>query len=302
MKNLFTKIALVSALVFFILPINSRAAEINLNIGSSAYDLQDTFMVDLYIDTESSSVNALEAEINFDADLLKVIETIDSDSTVNFWIEKNVSSGMITLSGIIPGGFNGESGKILTILFETVASGQARIELQEAAAFLSDGLGTREDILGKQIDVEISKKVSQNIQNKNLYSSDKYPPESFKPEISRSESLFDNEWFLVFSTSDKNSGVSHYLIKEARYRALMFFKRWRVVESPYVLRDQSRASFVAIKAVDKAGNEMIQKVYPENEKTVSERILVVVVVTLLGLIFLALLKWIIGRMSRYGDN
>lgn len=301
MRNFLPKILFVSVLVCLIVPNNSRAAEINLNIGSSAYDLQDTFIVDVYIDTQFSNINAIEARIDFDASMLRIIETIDSDSAVNFWIEKEVSIDALMLSGIIPGGFRGESGKIISILFETIGSGQASIELQGASAFLNDGLGTREDVSGKQITIDISKKVSLNIQNKNLHSSDKYPPESFKPEISRSTSLFDNKWFLVFATVDKNSGISHYLIKEASFRPLMFFKRWSVVESPYVLRDQDKTSFIAIKAVDKAGNEMVQKVHPENPKTLGEKILATLISIGVLLLGIYMLKKLIGWLKRLGD-
>ncbi len=297
MKTSFIKIIIVT-IFFFTTPALVRASELNINIGSATYDLQDSFLIDVYLDTRGATINAISTEVSFDTSKLQILEVIDSDSAVNFWIEKNVEGGRINLSGITPGGFSGNSSKIISLMFETVSSGPATVDFKNTQVFLNDGLGTRESISDQEKNINISGKISQNKPNNNRFSSDTESPESFKPEVSRSTALFDNEWFLVFKTQDKNSGVSHYLIKEARFRALMFFKRWTVVESPYVLHDQRLTSFIAIKAVDKAGNEVVERVYPQNQKSVFETVLVLAVFAVIIFVILTILRYLINRLNR----
>lgn len=287
-KFLNNKIFFLAVLIFFT-PVVSRAAQIEINTGSSAYDLKDTFFVEVYLDTDVDNINAVEGTISFDTDL-RLEDVIDSDSVVNFWIEKEISENSFQFAGIMPGGFRGTGGKLFTLVFETQNPGKTSITLENASVFLNDGSGTEQKLSGKQKEFIISDKLSANAGKKNLFTSDVYPPESFKPEISKSDSLFEGKWFLVFATEDKNSGVSHYLIKEAKFKILMFFKRWKIVESPYVLGDQDKTSFIAIKAVDKAGNEVVERVYPEVEKPLILKVISIGIAALALLILLFLLK------------
>jgi hypothetical protein len=88
---------------------------------------------------------------------------------------------------------------------------------------------------------------------------DTRPPEEFKPEIAEIE----GKKYLVFSATDKISGVDHYEI-ETYYRGIVLFgtvptTQWKVVKSPYLLGDQN-LSKIFVKAVDKAGNEQISEI------------------------------------------
>jgi len=84
---------------------------------------------------------------------------------------------------------------------------------------------------------------------------DTRPPEEFKPEIAEIE----GKKYLVFSTTDKTSGVDHYEVLETRDKKQDI---WKKVESPYLLEDQSLQSKILVKAVDKAGNERISEIIP----------------------------------------
>lgn len=300
MKIFFVKILIIS-LVILSTPAIVNASKLNISIGSSEYDLQSVFVVDIYLDTDKTTLNAIQTEVSFDVERLRLLELVDSASAINFWIEKNINAGYVYLSGITPGGFNGNNSKIITLVFESVGSGVVKIDVKNTRVFLNDGLGTMQDVSNEQKSIIISEKVSQNKSNNNRFSSDTEAPESFSPEVSRSTALFDNKWFLVFQTQDKNSGVSHYLIKEARFRPLMFFKRWSVVESPYLLRDQSRTSFIAIKAVDKAGNEAVEKVYPENSKSLLQKIIGTAIIILAILILVFLIRKLLVWSKKFGE-
>jgi hypothetical protein len=282
-------------------PLSSHAAQMRIDIGSDAYDLHDRFSADVYFGTDSENINAVETNISFDQSKLNLVDIVDSDSMVNFWIEKKSMPGSVSLSGIIPGGFRGENGKIVSLVFETISSGSATIHIDNAAAFLNDGMGTSEFVSSTDNEIAISNQLSQHAGQSDLYLGDTYPPELFQAEVSQSPSLFNNKWFLVFSTEDKGSGIKEYRIKEARFRVLMFFKSWSPVESPYLLRDQGLTSFVAVKAIDKAGNETIAKVYPRHAKTILEKVLAGAILLVAAGVVLVLGKKLLKRLVKIDE-
>ena len=64
-------------------------------------------------------------------------------------------------------------------------------------------------------------------------------------------------------TQDKGSGIEKYQVKETKYRIFTSAK-WLDSTSPYILKDQDLRSFVYVKAIDKYGNERIEKILPRN--------------------------------------
>ena len=79
---------------------------------------------------------------------------------------------------------------------------------------------------------------------------DTIPPETFPIEIHQTPIIFDGKYFITFSTTDKQTGVDHYEVKEGK-------KDWKIVQSPYILANQKLTDETQVKAVDKAGNERI---------------------------------------------
>ena len=48
------------------------------------------------------------------------------------------------------------------------------------------------------------------------------------------------------------------------------FEGWARAKSPYILKDQSRKSYVYVRAIDKAGNERVEMVKPKKSTSWSE--------------------------------
>jgi len=110
---------------------------------------------------------------------------------------------------------------------------------------------------------------------------DKIPPEPFKPEIIE----IDGKYYLVFSTTDKQTGVDHYEISETKNKNK---ENWQKEENPYLLTDQSLKSFIKVKAVDKARNERIETIYP-SQITLKIRMWQIILVSVLFFAILTLL-------------
>ena len=100
-------------------------------------------------------------------------------------------------------------------------------------------------------------------------------PESFEPMVASDPAIFDGKYFLVFVTQDKGSGIDHYEVREGR-------EPFVVAESPYLLQDQNLHKKIAVKAVDRSGNERLitlppQKPLPWYENYIILAILIIMV-------------------------
>lgn len=225
------------------------AVGLKLESETTEIKVENQFKIDVVLNSEDESVNAIGSKIVFPQELVELKEIREGDSIINFWVEKPiVNNGTIGFSGIIPGGYN-DNGLILSLIFKAKKQGNAMIYLNQSEVFKNDGLGTP---------------VSLNISNINLYIRDYYQdnqrvfeiadkdnPEIFVPEVSQSEDLFNNKYFLVFATQDKGAGIDYYEVCEGN------IKNCVKAESPYVLEDQSLEKNIYIKAVDKNGNERV---------------------------------------------
>lgn len=265
-KSFLNKLSCLLAFLFVFFSVfapAARAAEIYFSSQTQEVAVGQQFQVSVFLNTNGEEINAVEGKIMFPGELLNLQEIRDGNSIVNFWVEKPKieSSGRINFSGIIPGGYRGQRGLLLTLIFIAKKEGQGTIELRETKTLLNDGNGTEASLTISPYQFTISKAVSTPVASPTI---DTEPPESFAPEIARDSAIADGKWFAVFATQDKKSGIDHYEIKETRYRNLGLFSKWISAESPYVLRDQELRSYVFVKAVDKAGNERIEIISPRN--------------------------------------
>ncbi len=245
-----------AALLFFAMPV--FASELKLDIGGEIIGINQQFEVRLLLDTQNKTINAMEGKIVFSSDALELKEIRDGNSTVNFWVEKPVySGGNISFGGIVPGGYNGQSGLLFSLIFEAKKEGAAGISLENASALLNNGQGTADATTVKNLELKIEKTGTASAP----VIIDREPPENFNPLIGRNPDIFGGKWFLTFATQDKGSGIDYYQVQE-RWFWQPDNNVWRKVESPYLLKDQLGISYVFVRAVDKSGNERIVAVSP----------------------------------------
>jgi len=272
------KVLFIFLSIAFLFPYHLFAAEIFYDADTRKVKANTEFEVGVFLNAESENINAFEGKIIFPHDLLDLKEIRDGNTIVNFWIEKphkrqetrdkeqgtrNKEQGEILFSGITPGGFQGNNGLLFSAVFEAKSEGLARFEINDARVLRNDGTGSPAALTIAPFEMTISSEAPA-VTPIVTKVKDRERPETFRPEIARDESLFDGEWFLVFATQDKASGVDHYEVQEARNKVQGIFKRWRAAESPYVLLDQELRSYIFVKAIDKAGNTRIVKLMPQN--------------------------------------
>ncbi len=248
--------------ILLLFPFASFAAELRLNTDRVDVRVGEEFIVEAVLFAEGA-VNAVEGEITFPEDMLVAKEVRDGNSSVNFWIENPhlESPGKIIFSGITPGGVRGVNNLLFSIVFEAKKTGAAAISVQYAKALQNDGKGTKISLALSDTAVEITMGDSNPRQEA---MKDVAPPEPFVLSVARDASIFEGNWFIVFTASDKGSGVFRYEIKEYRSGQFSFLIPWRNVTNPHVLSDQALKSYVMVRAIDGAGNARVSEIDPVN--------------------------------------
>ena len=308
---------------FFIFnPTKSLAASLYLNPTESTLHSGDSVTLAVRLDVDEKTgecVNAVDAVIKY-PDNVNPVDVSIGDSIFTVWVEKptiNTDSRTISFAGGIPNGYcgriNGDprlTNVLAKIIFQApgfmIGGGsnnpQAKIEFtSETTAYLNDGLGTKAQLTTYGALINIISKPGEELVNdwQDKVNEDKIKPEPFTILLEKGERAFGDKYFIVFNTTDKQTGIDHYEVMEEPLSQLGAFEwgradaPWIVTRSPYVLKDQSLNSTIRVKAVDKAGNERIATLVPD----VSLRTASVNWLNLIMIMALALLAVVLGVIA-----
>lgn len=244
-------------------PSISFGATISVKPEIGEYREGDTFLVELFVDTEGERINVVDVELIFPADVLEVEDVSSGNSIVNLWLEKPTFSnkeGIISFVGGVPGSYTGKNGRLGSIVFtvrqQIDATDTVRVDFTNNTKLLQDDYkGTEATLRTRGALLTISAEQSSSNTNEwdERLRSDTIPPEPFRIEIATDPQIFSGDYFAVFSTTDKQSGMERYEVKEGG-------GEWMRAESPYVLKNQSSNKEIMVRAIDKAGNERIQMI------------------------------------------
>jgi len=301
--NKYQQISINIFVLLFCITNIATAAVLYLEPSSGTYHQDNTFLVEIRLDTQGEYINTVEANLIFSSDILEVRDLSQGNSVLTLWVkEPSVTEdspllGLISFIGGVPGGYQGKDGLLLKIVFQAkeVSGGlsSAKVEfLDSCRVLLNDGLGTRAKLTTKGTVFTIlpeKLEISKNEWQEEI-SKDKSSPQPFKIEISRDLSIFDGKYFIIFSTTDKETGIDHYEVKEGE-------KDWEKANSPHVLENQKLTADVWVKAIDKAGNEWMETLKAPNSVKIRWEIYVVLGLTLIGVI---IITWmILKKLARY---
>ena len=251
----------------FLLALPAHAARIYFEPQLTPYKVGEAFSLALFIDTEGQSINALELNVAVPK-LLKIKDISKNSSIIQLWVsEPSFSGETVSFVGGIPGGISISKGLIGRIYFEAAAIGDGNVALlSDSAVFLNDGEGTRLDlqttggpvfkIIPKPKETgaaspETEKTPAKDDEDKK----DKKKPEKFEILIGEDPRVFNGQKFLSFFTTDKDSGIDHYEVKEGS-------NDYKVAQSPFLLSDQENMrTVVRVRAYD-ADDNYRESVYP----------------------------------------
>jgi hypothetical protein len=287
--------SLAFILLIGVVPFAALAATLYLDPPQATIGPNQTIEVKVKIGVGNGEcINAAQIGLDFPSNILELKDFNIGDSFLSLWIQrpdhnsldKINSSGKIVFSGGIPGGYcgmipgdPGESNVLGSLIFvakKPVIFHKAKIDFDsDTQAFLNDGDGTEVPINSQGSTLQINEKIvsSTDVWAEQL-AADKVPPEPFVIEIGK---IASGKYFLVFSAVDKQTGIDHYEVLEAKTRELAtsdesafrkFLNKifhvqaqpgpdWIKAASPYLLKDQALNSVIEVKAIDRAGNERV---------------------------------------------
>lgn len=130
-----------------VLPTWVHAAKLFLSPSSGTFTVGSTFDVNIFINTEGQSVNTVSAVLNFPADKLQLVSPTVGQSVINVWTAQpifNNQTGVIKITGGIPGGINVQSGLVTALTFRVKqVSSSALVKFSDESRVLAnDGNGT----------------------------------------------------------------------------------------------------------------------------------------------------------------
>lgn len=275
-------------LIIIFCPFRLQAAELYFKSNVNEVQVGDVIVTNLFINTKGEDINAIEGDLaNSENLLLKDIRK--GGSIVSFWIiEPTINKEQKHFfSGVIPGGYQGTEGLIITAVFEVIKSGQANVDIENLKVLKNDGFGTTTASLAipwiNSVVEKLDKPKTIDIIIDNSL------PEKFIPTISRSADLFNNQWFVVFSTQDKDSGIDYYVVCEGDFDC-------ERASSPYLLKNQKLNKDIIIKAVDKKGNERVAIVAASNINNYQKITLFVIIMLILVGGFVIYKKYHVKRL------
>ena len=286
------EVFLFAVVVFFLAttPSQVSAALLYFDPGEANVYRGDTVTLGLRIDTdEGECINAVDAVINYDSSI-KAIDVSRGDSILNLWVQNPVideAAHTISFAGGVPGGYCGRipgDPRLTNVLVELVfqspgfvigagnnPSGRVWVD-ERSQIFLHDGLGTNATV--RLQDAKINLLPNAGTENSDTWRSevraDAELPSDFSITLSKGDTAFSGKYFITFNAVDKQSGIDHYEVMEEpieEYNSFIWGRAdapWIVAESPYVLKDQSLNSTIRVRALDKAGNERMETLIPDN--------------------------------------
>ena len=242
-----------------------QAAEFSWQPAEQTVGLNQQFSVRLLLAAPNQPVNALSGQVQWPADLVKLVSVNQGNSIVPLWITLAEHNNSYEFSGLIPGGFDGmlsplladkQAGQILTLVFSAKQTGQGTIYLDQATVLLHDGQGTADQVTSTVLNITVQAEAMPELAN-NLAKIDKKAPEIFTPQLIQNPDIFAGQWTLIFATQDKGSGLAYFTVQEGE-------EEFSPVTSPYLIKDQDLNHQIIVRAVDQAGN--VQEVVVQADK------------------------------------
>lgn len=262
-KNIVIAIAIIMCSV--ILPANVFAASISASSARSI-SAKDTATIGVYLNTEGQMINTIDGTVSLSdthGGNFEVKELSLAQSQVDLWTRKPSldDSNTISFVGGIPGGITGEKLLLFTVIVKINDSGTFTVSPKNINVFLHDGLGTSLAVEKNSSTITVGAP-KENVYDawKEIVSNDNNAPKPFTIEMVQDPNLYEGKKFLSFETTDDESGIWYYEVKEGNNPPVR-------TGNHYVLINQKSNLDITVTAYDKAGNFQVavfSQSYPIN--------------------------------------
>ncbi len=252
-KRLFLIAALVYVLTGAGFPSAAQAAALSVQ-SDSAFAAGDTAVLDVYLDTQGETVNAIEGSLIFAGPAPRTLRFADlsvGGSAFTLWPRKPslaADGSTVVFVGGAPSGVSGARIKLFSVSVQSSAPGMITVGPVRATAYRADGTGAAIPVAESRVSVVVGQKraAPRDFLAERL-SKDTTPPDTFDVVYSTDPSVAEGRAFLSFAAQDSESGIAYYTVREKGYPDV------RSGET-YVIINQDAKVKAVVTAYDRAGN------------------------------------------------
>lgn len=139
-----SKRIVLSALLFIGFTGFSSAADLVFSPSNGTLTAFKTFTVDVLVTNNTESINAVSGSFTYTAETLELLSLSKTGSIINLWAEEPTSgNGKGSFEGVILNpGFDGRTGKALTLTFRAKAEGTGNVVFTSGSVLANDGNAT----------------------------------------------------------------------------------------------------------------------------------------------------------------
>lgn len=160
----------------------ASAATLSLIPRGQSFGIGQEVDVDLVLDTNDATVNAAQAVINFQSNVLQFVSADRSKSAFNFWVEDPTGSDSgVSFVGGTDGPVSGKSLLIFTAKFKAVGAGNADLSISDGIVTASDGKGTNVLSTVRGATVTVSTSISSQTLPKEVVQPQEQPQKLTRP-------------------------------------------------------------------------------------------------------------------------
>lgn len=143
-KNFKIVNTLIFIILFFLLTNFCFSATLYIQPSTKNLNVGDNLTITVYVDSSDQSMNAASGRITWDNNILKYVSHSKIGSIFSFWTQEPIiEENELTFEGVVFNpGFQGTSGKILTVNFKAIKPGETKINFTSGMVLANDGLGT----------------------------------------------------------------------------------------------------------------------------------------------------------------
>ena len=143
MLNKLFRISVIT-LLFFSFSSSVSAAALNISSSKDTFSIGDSFDVNILIDSQGESINAVQTTLRFPVNVLQVSSVKKTESVFSFWLTEPTFSNTDGTINFIAGstsGFSGPSLNTLTVTFQAKGIGSGDLSFNDSVVTISDGSG-----------------------------------------------------------------------------------------------------------------------------------------------------------------
>ncbi|MFA6474357.1 MAG: cohesin domain-containing protein [Patescibacteria group bacterium] len=153
-------VVLWSAVLLCSVPNLAHAATLTVQTANPQVGQDQTFIVEVRVDSEREVINAVQARLTYDPHALEIVGLEKAGSVLSLWPEEPKSdpaTGVITFAGGIPNGSYVIDGRVLQVIFRAKKLGTTQLSIDggTAGVYLNDGLGTKAALRLRSLYVDV---------------------------------------------------------------------------------------------------------------------------------------------------